>query len=53
MVETKHIFSTVVSSSVFYMEHNIPQVTLENQVVDGDTMTAIVLGHGQQEVGEY
>ena len=51
VVETKHILPTAVSSSAFYKEHNIMQVTLDGDLVYGDAMTATA--HGQQEVGRY
>ena len=50
-VETKRISSTAVSSSDFYKEHNIVQVTINGQLVYGHTVTATA--HGRQEVGRY
>ena len=51
MAEIKRISSTAASSSDFFKEHSILQVTVGDQAVYGDAMTAT--GHGQQEVGRY
>lgn len=48
VVETKCLFPTAVSSSLFYKEHSIMQDTCGGHLVHG-TMTVIT--HGQQEVG--
>ena len=49
MAEIKRISSTAASSSDFFKEHSILQVTVGDQVVYGDVMTATA--QGQQEVG--
>ena len=49
MAEIKRISSTAASSSDFFKEHSILQVTVGDLEVYGDAMTAT--GHGQKEVG--
>jgi len=51
VAEIKRISSTAASSSDFFKEHSILQVTVGDQVVYGDAMTATA--HGQQGVGRY
>lgn len=51
VVETERTSSIAVSSSVFYKEHNIVQVMINDRLVYGDTRT--VTAPGQQEVGKH